>query len=151
MGARTGRDYLDRLAGLGTTVLIGGETLTGGIPEHPAFRNVTRTFARLFDLQHEPGLRDVLTYESPTTGDRVATAFLVPRTHDDLVRRRAAFQVWAEDSLGVLGRTGDYLNSCLMALSEAGEWSPRPIRSSGATCAPTTSACARRTSSPRTR
>jgi 4-hydroxyphenylacetate 3-monooxygenase len=122
MGARTGREYLDRLAGLGTTVLIGGETLTGGIPAHPAFRNLTRTYARLFDLRHEPGLRDVLTYESPTTGERVATSFLVPRTHDDLVRRRAAFRAWAEDSLGVLGRTGDYLNSCLMALSEAGDW-----------------------------
>jgi 4-hydroxyphenylacetate 3-monooxygenase len=122
MGARTGREYLDRLAGLGTTVLIGGETLTGGIPAHPAFRNLTRTYARLFDLQHEPGLRDVLTYESPTTGERVATSFLVPRTHDDLVRRRAAFRAWAEDSIGVLGRTGDYLNSCLMALSEAGDW-----------------------------
>jgi len=47
MGARTGREYLDRLAGLGTTVLIGGETLTGGIPAHPAFRNLTRTYARV--------------------------------------------------------------------------------------------------------
>jgi 4-hydroxyphenylacetate 3-monooxygenase len=122
MGARTGREYLDRLAELGTTVQIGGETLSGGIPAHPAFRNVSRTYARLYDLQHDPELRDVLTYESPTAGDRVGTSFLVPRTHDDLARRRAAFQAWAEDSLGVLGRTGDYLNSCLMALSEAGEW-----------------------------
>ena len=46
----------------------------------------------------------------------------MPRTGDELARRRAAFQAWAEDSLGVLGRTGDYLNSCLMALSEAGDW-----------------------------
>ena len=31
-------------------------------------------------------------------------------------------KVWADHSLGTLGRTGDYLNSCLMALSEAGPW-----------------------------
>ena len=31
-------------------------------------------------------------------------------------------KVWADHSLGTLGRTGDYLNSCLMALSEAGSW-----------------------------
>jgi len=122
MGARTGQDYLDRLASLNTTVQIGGETLNGGIPDHPAFRNLTRTYARLYDLQHTPEHRDVMTYESPTTGDRVGTSFMVPRTAEDLVKRREAFKVWADDSLGTLGRTGDYLNSCLMALSEAGPW-----------------------------
>ena len=120
MGARTGQDYLDRLGSLKTTVQIGGETLEGGIPEHPAFRNLTGTYARLYDLQLSPEHRDVMTYESPTTGDRVGTSFLVPRTHADLDKRREAFKVWADDSLGTLGRTGDYLNSCLMALSEAG-------------------------------
>ena len=39
-------------------------------------------------MQHDPELRDVMTYASPTTGDRVGTSFMVPRTHDDLVRRR---------------------------------------------------------------
>jgi 4-hydroxyphenylacetate 3-monooxygenase len=122
MGARTGQEYLDRLGSLNTTVQIGGETLSGGIPDHPAFRNLTRTYARLYDLQHAPEHRDVMTYESPTTGDRVGTSFMVPRTAEDLVKRREAFKVWADDSLGTLGRTGDYLNSCLMALSEAGPW-----------------------------
>jgi 4-hydroxyphenylacetate 3-monooxygenase len=122
MGARTGQEYLDRLGSLNTTVQIGGETLSGGIPDHPAFRNLTRTYARLYDLQHAPEHRDVMTYESPTTGDRVGTSFMVPRTAQDLVKRREAFKVWADDSLGTLGRTGDYLNSCLMALSEAGPW-----------------------------
>ena len=96
MGARTGQDYLDRLSGLKTTVQIGGETLEGGITDHPAFRNLTRTYARLYDLQHEH--RDVMTYESPTSGDRVGTSFMVPRTHEDLAKRRAAFKVWADDS-----------------------------------------------------
>jgi 4-hydroxyphenylacetate 3-monooxygenase len=122
MGARTGQEYLDRLGSLNTTVQIGGETLSGGIPDHPAFRNLTRTYARLYDLQHAPEHRDVMTYQSPTTGDRVGTSFMVPRTAEDLVKRREAFKVWADDSLGTLGRTGDYLNSCLMALSEAGPW-----------------------------
>ena len=122
MGARTGRDYLERLGELRTTVQIGGETLEGGIPDHPAFRNLTRTYARLYDLQHAPEHRDTMLFESPTTGDPVGTSFLVPRTHEDLAKRREAFKVWADDSLGTLGRTGDYLNSCLMALSEAGDW-----------------------------
>lgn len=122
MGARTGKEYLDRLAATRPTVQIDGETLTGDIPSHPAFRGVTRSFAELYDLQHDPRLRDVMTYPSPGTGDPVGMSFLVPRTPEDLVARREMMRTWAEHSLGVLGRTGDYLNSCLMALSEAGGW-----------------------------
>jgi 4-hydroxyphenylacetate 3-monooxygenase len=119
MGARTGAEYIERLGASHPTIEIGGEEVTGGIPDHPAFRNVVQTYAELYDLQHAPDSRDVLTYESPTTGDRVGTSFLVPRTQEDLVKRREGYTRWARHSLGTLGRTGDYLNSALMALSEA--------------------------------
>ena len=120
MGARTGSEYVERLAARSPTVLVHGERLEGGIPEHPAFRNLVQTYAGLYDLQHaEP---DAMTYESPSSGERVGMSFLVPRAHEDLVRRREMFKRWAGRSLGTLGRTGDYLNSALMALSEAGEW-----------------------------
>ena len=122
MAARTGSEYIERLAASSPTVEIGGETITTGIPDHPAFRNVVGTYAYLYDMQHDPEFRDVLTYESPTTGDRVGTSFLVPRTAEDLVRRREMMSTWARVSNGFLGRTGDYLNACMMALSEAGEW-----------------------------
>ncbi len=89
---------------------------------HPAFRNVVRSYAELYDMQHDPAYRDVLTYPSPTSGEPVATSFLVPRTPQDLVKRRKAFKVWADHSLGMLGRTGDYLNSALMALASAERW-----------------------------
>ena len=97
---------------------------TGGIPDHPAFRNVVRSYAELYDMQHDPAYRDVLTYASPTLRRaRSAPSFLVPRTHEDLAkRRRALFKLWADRSLGMLGRTGDYLNSALMALAAARDW-----------------------------
>jgi len=120
MGARTGSEYVERLAASRPTVFVHGERLEGGIPEHPAFRNLVRTYAELYDLQHsEP---DVMTYDSPTSGQRVGTSFLVPRTREVIARRRAMFKRWADRSLGTLGRTGDYLNSSLMAMSEAGDW-----------------------------
>ena len=122
MPARTGAQFLERLARRQTHVEIQGETLTGGVGAHPAFANVVRTYADLFDLQHDPACRDVLTYPSPSTGDPVATSFLIPRTTPDLVRRRQAFQMWADRSCGMLGRTGDYLNSALMALASASDW-----------------------------
>jgi 4-hydroxyphenylacetate 3-monooxygenase len=122
MPARTGAEFLDRLARSRTHVEIQGQTLTGGVAEHPAFRNVVRSYAGLFDMQHDPVYRNVLTYPSPLTGEPVATSFLLPRTAEDLVKRREAFALWADRSLGMLGRTGDYLNSALMALASAADW-----------------------------
>ena len=81
-----------------------------------------RSFAALYDLQHDPELQDVMTYESPTTGDRVGMSFLQPASAADLTRRRQMMRVWAEWSNGMLGRTGDYLNVALMAMAGAADW-----------------------------
>jgi 4-hydroxyphenylacetate 3-monooxygenase len=122
MAARNGREFLERLSAARVHVEIMGETLTGGIVGHPAFRNVVHSYAELYDMQHDPAYRDLLTYPSPLTGEPVATSFLVPRTPEQLDRRYAAFRLWAGRSMGMLGRTGDYLNSALMALSTAEQW-----------------------------
>ena len=122
MAARSGSEFLGRLAAARVHVEIQGETLTGGVADHPAFRNVVRSYAELYDMQHDPAYRDVLTYPSPATGEPVATSFLTPRTPADLVQRRQASKLWADRSLGMLGRTGDYLNSALMALASAQDW-----------------------------
>src|SRR3984957_7244547 len=122
MPARTGAEFLDRLSRTRTHVEIQGETLKGGVADHPAFKNVVRTYARLFDLQQSAEYRNILTYPSPATGDRVATSFLIPRTAEDLSKRSRADKVWADASFGMLGRTGAYLNSALMALASAADW-----------------------------
>ncbi len=122
MAARSGRQFLERLAAARVHVEIGGQTLTGGVADHPAFRNVVRSYAELFDMQHDPAYSGVLTYPSPASGEPVATSFLVPKTPGDLAKRREASRLWAGRSLGMLGRTGDYLNSALMALGAAHEW-----------------------------
>src|ERR1700691_6733691 len=122
MAARAGSEFLQRLSAARVHVEIGGETLTGGVAAHPAFRNVVNSYADLYDMQHDPAYRDILTYPSPTSGEPVATSFLTPRTPEDLVKRTKAFKLWADRSLGMLGRTLDYLNSALMALAAAAEW-----------------------------
>ncbi|HYB17021.1 MAG TPA: 4-hydroxyphenylacetate 3-monooxygenase, oxygenase component [Streptosporangiaceae bacterium] len=125
MAARTGRQFLERLAAAQVHVEIQGETLTGGVAGHPAFRNVVNSYAELYDMQHDPAYSDVLTYPSPASGEPVATSFLTPQTAQDLAKRRQAFKIWADRSLGMLGRTGDYLNSALMALASARDWFAR--------------------------
>jgi 4-hydroxyphenylacetate 3-monooxygenase len=119
MGIRTGQQYLDKLNSMHPHVLIDGEVVSEKIAEHPAFRNNARTYAHLFDMQHDPQYQDALTYTSPTTGDLVNASFLVPKTIEDLEKRRAAISTWAQYSQGFLGRTGDYMNSSLTALSTA--------------------------------
>ncbi|HEY6310241.1 MAG TPA: 4-hydroxyphenylacetate 3-monooxygenase, oxygenase component [Streptosporangiaceae bacterium] len=122
MAARSGRQFLERLAAARVHVEIQGETVTSGISDHPAFRNVINSYAELYDMQHDPAYRDVLTYPSPITGEPVATSFLTPKTPEDLAKRRQAAKIWADRSLGMLGRTGDYLNSARMALATAADW-----------------------------
>src|SRR5919204_4559049 len=122
MPARTGQEYIDQLNERPIRVEIEGQAYTGGTADLPQFRNVVRSYAELYDLQHEPSLVDTLTYPSPTTGDRVGMSFLQPANAEELVKRREMMQVWARHSNGVLGRTGDYLNSAVMALASAKDW-----------------------------
>jgi 4-hydroxyphenylacetate 3-monooxygenase len=122
VGARTGAEYIAALDERAIHVEIEGEQYTGNVSQIPQLRNVVRTYAELFDLQHDPALRDTMTYESPTSADRVGMAFLQPRSVDDVARRGAAMRVWANHSLGNLGRTGDYCSSAVMAMAGAEEW-----------------------------
>lgn len=88
MGVRTGAEFL---AGLqdNREVWLGDKRVTD-VTAHPACRGAIESLARLYDLQHEPAYREVLTYPAPTTGDAVGLAFLIPRTREDLVRRLGA-------------------------------------------------------------
>ena len=49
-------------------------------------------------------------------------SFIVPETPDDLERRSAMHQVWADATLGFMGRTPDYLNVNVMAAGMAADF-----------------------------
>lgn len=119
MAARTGAQYLDDLNRQERDLWISGERVTGPITEHPAFHNITRSVAHLYDMQHDPKLVEVMTYPSPSSGDRVGVSFMEPHTRDDLTRRRTMMMQWARYSHGMMGRSPDYLNAELMAIASA--------------------------------
>jgi len=129
--ARTGQEYVEALDERAIQVEIEGRQYTGRVSEIPQLRNVVRTYAKLFELQHDAALRDVMTYTSPTTGDSVGMSFLQPASVEDVARRGAAMRVWAEYSLGNLGRTGDYCNSSVMAMAAAADWFAQDDRDYG--------------------
>lgn len=121
MGARTGQQFIDGLRAHPREIWIGGERV-GDPTAHPAFRRVIRSVASLYDMQHDPDLRDEMTYISPSSGERVGLSFLTPRTHEDLARVRGMMKRWAEFSGGMLGRSPDYLNRAVMAYAAAADY-----------------------------
>jgi 4-hydroxyphenylacetate 3-monooxygenase len=122
MSIRTGAQYLEDLNRQRREVWILGEKITTGIAEHPAFRNIARSVADLYDMQHDPALQAEMTYRSPTTGNLVGLSFLQPQTIDDLIAKRNMMKRWADYSGGMMGRSPDYLNSDVMALAAAAEY-----------------------------
>lgn len=121
MGARTGQEFIQRLRETPREVYIEGE-LVRDVTEHRAFRNVIQSLAHLYDMQHDPALRDDLTYVSQDTGERVGTAWMQPRSREDLLKRSRAFKHWAAFSHGMMGRTPDYLSSSIMAFAAAKDY-----------------------------
>src|SRR5262245_34410592 len=120
MPARTGKQFLEGLRQRPREVWLQGKRVEDPTT-HPAFRRPLERLAHLYDMQHNAAYASVLTYPSPSTGQPVGTAFMVPRTHSDLVKRRKAFQLWAEATLGLMGRSPDFMNTVLLAFSEARE------------------------------
>lgn len=118
MAIRTGAELIAGLKQRPREVWLRGRRIDD-VTTHPAFARPLAHLAGLYDLQHDPAHRDVLTYRSPTSGEPVATAFMVPRDHADLVKRREAFRLVAEATLGMMGRSPDFLNTTLMAFAEA--------------------------------
>src|SRR5262245_55858785 len=106
---RSGDDYVRGLRD-GRTVLLDGARVAD-VTTHPAFAAAVRTVARLYDLAHDPANRHVMTHPSPRDGRPINTAWLIPRTRDDLAARRRAIKAFADASYGFLGRSHDHVAS----------------------------------------
>jgi 4-hydroxyphenylacetate 3-monooxygenase len=121
MPVRTGQQYIEGLKKQPPNLWIQGERVKDPTV-HPAFRNIIHSVADLFDMQHDPTLQEEMTYPSPTSGEQVGLSFLHPKTQDDLARRSRMMKHWADYSLGMLGRSPDYLNAALMACAAASDY-----------------------------
>ncbi len=107
MPVRTGKQYLQSLND-GRALYVRGEKVAD-VTTHAAFRETAKTLAGIFDLQNDPAHRDTLTYRSPTSGDPVSVAYLMPASSEDLVRRRRANRLVAEQTYGMITRTPNLL------------------------------------------
>jgi 4-hydroxyphenylacetate 3-monooxygenase oxygenase component len=112
MPVRSGKEYLEGLRDEREIWL--GDERVADVTTHPALRRGAETIAQLYDLQHEPELRDVMTYASPSSGEPVGRSFQPPYSIDDLVARRRMMKTWADATCGMMGRTPDFLNVTMM-------------------------------------
>ncbi len=117
---RTGAQLLEGLRDA-REVWLGGQRVED-VTTHPGLRGGARSIAALYDMQHDPALRDEMTYISPSSGDRVGLSFLTPRSHEDLARVRTMMKRWGDFSGGMMGRSPDYLNRALMAYAAAADY-----------------------------
>jgi len=106
-GARTGEQYLEGLRGDEREIWLEGEKVTDP-SMHPKLEGAAHSLAGLFDLQHQ----DPKTFlmDSPDTGQPVNVTHIQPKTRQDLERRRIASKRIADATVGMMGRTPDYLN-----------------------------------------
>lgn len=121
MPAKTGQEYIDRVDGANAFVWIEGAKVEGKVSEHPAFKGVMKSQAALYNMQHDSDKQEYMTYVSPSTGDRVGTSFIQPKTKEDLAIRRQMMHEWAKFHGGMMGRSPDYINVGLMAYGAAAD------------------------------
>jgi len=120
MAVRTGQQFIEGLRVNPRDVWLKGEKISD-VTRCPAFAGPIKQLAKLYDMQHDPRHADVLTYVETATGERAGTAFMRPKNIADLKKRRASFQLWAEATFGLMGRSPDFMNSTVMAFAEADE------------------------------
>jgi 4-hydroxyphenylacetate 3-monooxygenase len=109
MPARTGAEYLAGLRNRKTEVWLRGERVTD-VTTHPGLANGAKAIAALYDLQCDPAHRDAMTFADPDSGETLGLSFIIPRTRQDLERRRAMMLNWARTTCGMMGRSPDFMN-----------------------------------------
>jgi 4-hydroxyphenylacetate 3-monooxygenase len=104
---RTGEQYLEALRE-GRAVFINGERVTD-VSAHPAFEQAARAVARLYDIASDPANAELMLTDSPYGEGQINVANMIPRSREDLVRRRRGLRRWSEATFGLMGRSPDHV------------------------------------------
>jgi 4-hydroxyphenylacetate 3-monooxygenase len=110
--AKTGAQHLASLQD-GRVVYIDGKRVDD-VTTHPAFRNAVHAAAALYDFQAQPENLELMTFTPPGGTGRVNRCWEMPRSYDELVRRRRALVAWSETNCGFMGRSPDHVASTLL-------------------------------------
>jgi aromatic ring hydroxylase len=92
VAARTGEQFLAGLREGEREIWLNGERITHPL-EHDQLRAAAESMARVFDLQHEHA--DEMLVPSLDDGRLVNVTHTIPRSREDLERRRRAIELTA--------------------------------------------------------
>ena len=110
-GALSGERYLESLRD-GREVWYRGERIKD-VTTHPEFAQMAGSIARIYDMQHAPETRDVMTYEQEN-GLRASYSYYLPTKPEDLLLRRRNTEVWVREVFGMCGRLPDFCASMVI-------------------------------------
>ncbi len=116
MGARTGSQFLEGLRRTKREIWLEGERIED-VTTHPKLRGGAESVAAMFDRQH--AFADECLFAHPDNGEPTNVSHMIPRSRDDLARRHAGLTRLSEGSMGIMGRTPDYMNMKFAAFASA--------------------------------
>ena len=114
MPIRRGAEYLESLRD-GRRLWLMGQRVED-VTTHPALAGCARSVAAVYDLQHDPAHHELLTMPSPSTGQPVSRAYLLPRTVDDLACQRRMYESLVRRAGGVAARLPQHLATVVLGL-----------------------------------
>ncbi|HCX68414.1 4-hydroxyphenylacetate 3-hydroxylase N-terminal domain-containing protein [Parvibaculum sp.] len=106
MAARTGEEFLKGLKGK-RDIWVGTDKVED-VVDHPAFSGAAHGLAGVFDLQHR--YADDCLMPDPETGEQINVSHMIPRSREDIYRRHKGLARIAEYTVGIMGRSPDYMN-----------------------------------------
>jgi 4-hydroxyphenylacetate 3-monooxygenase oxygenase component len=116
MGARTGSQFLDGLRKTKREIWVDGERIED-VTSHPKLRGGAASLAAIFDRQHAHAADCLFTH--PDSGQPTNVSHMIPRSRDELRHRHAGLVRLSEGSMGIMGRTPDYMNMKFAAFASA--------------------------------
>ncbi|HSI00183.1 MAG TPA: 4-hydroxyphenylacetate 3-hydroxylase N-terminal domain-containing protein [Reyranella sp.] len=116
MGARTGSQFLDGLRRTAREIWVDGDKIDD-VTSHPKLRGGAESLAAMFDRQHAYASECLFTDRE--SGEPTNVSHMIPRSKDDLYRRHAGIVRLSEGSMGIMGRTPDYMNMKFAAFASA--------------------------------
>lgn len=112
MGIRTGNEYRESLRD-GRKLYIDGRCVED-VTLYAPFKGVIDTMAALYDQQHDPRHQEMLTFVSPTSGQRVSKTYLPSRTEEEFQQQAACFHFRTRSTYGLMGRLTDFMSGFLL-------------------------------------
>ncbi|MGD9881132.1 MAG: 4-hydroxyphenylacetate 3-hydroxylase family protein [Reyranella sp.] len=116
MGARTGSQFLEGLRRTKREIWVDGERIDD-VTGHPRLRGGAESLAAMFDRQHAYAAECL--YTDPKSGQPTNVSHMMPRSRDELRQRHAGLVRLSEGSMGIMGRTPDYMNMKFAAFASA--------------------------------